>query len=262
LKLVGWGADLLDLLLPSGCVACRTWLPGGRAAPLVCAHCRSRLRVASWPRCPRCHFPRGARRVESADCHECRDWPAALDAARYAYVLEPPADDLVHALKYEGWGELADLMGRAVAKLDPAGRSMTRPPTERSSGRDPAIVVPVPTTARRLKRRGYNQAALLAARVAAERAARLVHGIERAGEGRSQTALAPAERRLNVRGAFTPAREAAAAVAGAHVLLVDDVLTTGATASEAACALRGMGAASVTLLAFARALPAEPRRAA
>ena len=255
MKLTSWANELLDLLLPPGCAACRTWLPGGRAAPLVCGRCRSRLRVAAWPRCPRCHFPRGARRPEAPDCLECRDWPEALTAARYAYVLEPPADDLVHALKYEGWRELADLMGAALVDL--VGSSAG----DEACGRSP-VVVPVPTTARRLARRGYNQAELLASRLAAGRGLALVRALARAGEGRSQTALTPTERRENVRGAFVPVHAAVATVSGADVVLVDDVLTTGATASEAATTLAAMGATSVTLVTFARALPMEPRRSA
>ncbi len=248
MRIASWGSDLLDLLLPPGCAACKTWLPGGRGAPLVCGRCRSRLRAASWPRCPRCHFPRGARRVEAPDCIECREWPPELTAARYAYVLEPPADDLVHALKYEGWSELADLMGGALTALDVPG-----------DGRR-SVVVPLPTTARRMRRRGYNQAELLARRLSAARGLRLVHALERSGEGRSQTTLSPTERRENVRGAFGPVADVAPLITGADVLLVDDVLTTGATASEAAIALASRGAASVTLVAYARALPSAPRQ--
>jgi ComF family protein len=178
--------------------------------------------------------------------------------------LEPPADDLVHALKYEGWGELADLMGQAVARLEPpegaAGLGGTRVGGAAPGVRSHAVVVPVPTTARRRRRRGYNQAELLAKRVASARGLPLVEALARTSEGVSQTALTPAARRENVRGVFSPVRGAAAPVAAAHVLLVDDVLTTGATAGEAASALAGAGAASVTLLAFARALPTGPRR--
>jgi len=189
---------------------------------------------------------------------ECRDWPAALTRARHAYALEPPADDLVHALKYEGWGELADPMGAAMAAA--AERGAGDPLT--AGGAPRTVVVPVPTTAARLRRRGYNQAELLARRVAALRGLPPVPAIARAGGGGSQTSLAPSERRENVRGAFRPVRSEASLVAGSDVLLVDDVLTTGATASEAALALASMGAASVTLLTYARALPNPPRRPA
>jgi ComF family protein len=173
-----------------------------------------------------------------------------LGAARFAYVLAHPADDLVHALKYEGWPELASMMGRDLARLDlPAG-----------TFDGPCVVVPVPTTARRKRSRGYNQAELLAANVAGPLGVPLCRALVRVSEGRSQTALTPTERRENVRGVFAPEGPTDPRVVGARVLLVDDVLTTGATASEAASALVAMGARAVTLLAFARALPGGPRR--
>jgi ComF family protein len=182
-------------------------------------------------------------------CPECATWPAALTHARYAYVLRPPADDLVHALKYEGWRELAALMGDAVARLVPEGEALRSQRT---------VVVPVPTTAERMRGRGYNQAELLAARVAEARGMPLRRALVRPGARRSQTALTPAERRENVRGAFAPAPDARDAVEGARVLLVDDVLTTGATASEAASVLADVGAERVTLLTYARALATVP----
>lgn len=245
-----WAADLVDLLLPAGCVACRAWIPA-REEALVCATCRSRLRAPPWPRCPRCHHPRGTGRSDEPDCLECRPWGEPLSHARYAYVLEPPADDLVHALKYEGWPELADLMGSAMARvpLPPSGG------TER-------VVVPVPTTAERLRARGYNQAALLAERIALKTGAALQAAISRRGGRPSQTTLAPDERRDNVRGVFEPVSGAGGGVDGLDVLLVDDVLTTGATAAEAARTLAAMGARRVTLVAFARALPTHSARVA
>jgi len=162
-------------------------------------------------------------------------------------VLRPPADDLVHALKYEGWRELAGPMGDAVARLVPT--------EARAAGR--TLVVPVPTTAERLRNRGYNQAALIAARVSEVSALPLVPALGRVGSRGSQTALTPEARRANVRGAFAPAPDAPD-LGGARVLLVDDVLTTGATASEAATTLARMGAVDVTLLAYARALATGP----
>jgi ComF family protein len=157
-------------------------------------------------------------------------------------VLAAPVEDLVHALKYEGWPELAESMGRELAKI--------RLPEQDAS----SLVVPVPTTVRRRRRRGYNQAELLAERFAARTGRPLRRALTRRSEGRSQTALTPAERRENVRGVFAPSA-LEGDVAGARVLVVDDVLTTGATASEAASALVSMGASHVTLVAFARALP-------
>jgi len=189
--------------------------------------------------------------VERAHCSECEGWPPALTAARFAYVLVSPASDLVHALKYEGWPELATLMGDAMARL---------PVPEPSGFRGRVVVVPVPTTPARLRARGYNQAELLARRFAEVRGLPLYSALERPGARRSQTALTPAARRENVRDVFVPIRGREAAIGGTHVVLVDDVLTTGATASEAASELARMGAAAVTLLTYVRALAAGPEK--
>jgi predicted amidophosphoribosyltransferase len=162
-------------------------------------------------------------------------------------VLRPPADDLVHALKYEGWPELASTMGEAVQRL-----------VTPDLGRPGTVVVPVPTTAERLRSRGYNQAELLARVVAERHRLPLRRALCRPDARGSQTALTPAERQANVRGAFASAPDFVGSIRGAPVLLVDDVLTTGATASEAAAVLAGMGARGVTLPAFARPLPRGP----
>ncbi|NNF14720.1 MAG: hypothetical protein HKN72_15945 [Gemmatimonadetes bacterium] len=118
-----------------------------------------------------------------------------------------------------------------------------------------AVVVPIATTSARLRSRGYNQAALLAEVVAARLdrpAAR--EALVRKGAAASQTQLSPERRRENVRGAFSSGASTPT-LAGRSVLLVDDVLTTGATALEAAATLRAGGAGEVRLLTFGRALP-------
>ena len=248
--------ELTELILPSGCVACGSWISqsttGGvtkssqNSGDMVCLSCRSRLSEPSWPRCPRCDHPRGTGRGAAADCLACRDWPTALSAARSALVLRSPATDLVHALKYEGWDRLADFMGARMARVFASDRTSHFPPGSRQ------VVVPVPTTERRLRERGYNQAALLARRVGADLRLPVRTALARRSGGPSQTALRSEARRENVRDVFRATTES---VGGAHVLLVDDVLTTGATAGEAASVLLDSGAAGVVLLTFARALP-------
>lgn len=225
-------------------------------AGMVCSRCRSRLKAGSWPRCPRCHAPRGTGREELADCLECREWPDALSLARFAWLLRPPADDLVHALKYEGWRELAPYMGRCMAAAARAGGWAATGPTVggRTSRGAEWTVVPVPTTPHRMRERGYNQAALLARVVASELELPLADALLRRAGGGSQTRLSPKERQENVRGAFV-AGPAAIEVRDRRVLFVDDVLTTGATAGAAACTLMEAGAREVRLLTFGRALP-------
>lgn len=119
---------------------------------------------------------------------------------------------------------------------------------ERSAEYD--VVVPVPTTSRRLRARGYNQAEVLAASVARRCGIALEVPLVRVDSKRSQTALGPRERRANVDRVFRSVR----GVAGT-ALLVDDVLTTASTAGEAARVLRAAGAARVDVVTYARALP-------
>lgn len=237
--------EILDLVLPSGCIACGTWMPEAQGVGLVCGPCRSRLTPAPWPRCPRCHNPLGTERPRADVCWECRDWAPCLTYARSAYLLRSPADALVHALKYDGWAELAGEMGRDMAAVSLPG----------VAAGEGALVVPVPTTARRVSHRGYNQAALLAESLSRALGRTLVDALDRPREGSTQVALHPSERRANVRGAFVPKPDPSRSLDGAHVVLVDDVLTTGSTAAAAAAALAELGATGVTLVTFARALP-------
>ena len=155
-----------------------------------------------------------------------------------------PPDTLVHALKYGGWRELADPMAERMVRL---------------CGLPGRVVVPVPTTAGRTKLRGYNQAALLASAYARALDAPLIHALVRVREGPSQISLAPDQRKSNVDGVFEVRSGEGADVVGREVALVDDVLTTGATAGAAALALERAGTSGVLVVTFARALPGRTR---
>jgi ComF family protein len=231
---------LLDLLFAPVCLGCDGRIAVGDTARLLCRWCRSRLRAPPAPTCARCGAPllQTGRPAPAFGCPECAAWPEALSLARCACLLEPPADRVVHQLKYRGWRGLAA----------PAGEYMSAVPWP-AEAHEPAFVVPVPTTARRLRERGYNQAGQLAAEVAARSGRRLAPLLRRVAGTRTQTTLQPAARAANVAGAF----ELAGNVHGAHVMLVDDVLTTGATAAECARVLGAAGACCIRLLTFARA---------
>ena len=233
-------AELLRFLLPARCLGCVSPLSLDPSRSSICPPCAAALREPSWPRCARCSFPRGTGRAWSATCLECSEWPASLVGACTSAVLEPPADALVHALKYGGWRGLAQPMGARVARICPL---------------PDAVVVPVPTTRSRMRQRGYNQAALLAAAYAHALGATFVEALERVRDGPSQVALPPDRRRWNVAGAFALRPAARSALAGRAVALVDDVLTTGATAGAAAHELERAGVTGVTVVTFARALP-------
>jgi ComF family protein len=240
-------AALLDLLLPPACLGCRGAIAPDDAARLICRRCRTRLLAPPEPVCDRCGAPRlRTGRAEEMPCPSCRGWPADLRIARSACLLAPPADALVHQLKYRGWYALAEPMARRmVAVALPA-----------DVVEEAAICVTVPTTAARLRERGYNQAELLAAAFARLTGRRLVAALERTRGLSSQIALQPVARGTNVAGAFSMAPAVAHQLRRAHVLLIDDVMTTGATAVACAEALVAGGARCVSVLTFARAVNA------
>ena len=152
---------------------------------------------------------------------------------------------MVRALKYGGWRQLAEDMGAAMSRACFSGAVES----------EIKVAVPVPLSSTRLRERGFNQAALLASAVARRRAWRMVEALVRLRETRSQARLDPASRSANVAGAFGVDARWLHIVRGAHLLLVDDVLTTGHTARDCVRALCAAGARAVSVLTFARARP-------
>lgn len=235
--------DWVDALLPPVCVSCGAALLPGEQADGVCSLCWTRAPKLPEPLCRRCGSPR-VDPAEEGTCQECAAWPAFLVAARAPYVMDGAAAAVVHGLKYGGWHRVAASMARRMAAL--------RFP-ERVEA-DLAAVVPVPLASSRERERGFNQAALLGEAVARLRGLRWEPAaLRRTRDTATQTALPPAQRAANVRGAFE-ATPAARAWEGAHLLLVDDVLTTGATGVECARALCRAGVRAVSVLTFARAI--------
>lgn len=238
---MGIARGLRDLVFAPRCLGC-----GGacEAHSLVCGRCRSRLVPPPAPLCARCGFPRlRTGRNPGPTCPECDGWPVAIRAARSACLLRDPASALVHQLKYRGWHRLARTMAAPMARV-------RLPPDVR---REAHTVVPVPTTALRIRERGYNQAELLARALADQTRRTVSCALERGAGASSQTTLQPAARLANVAGAFSSAG-GQHKIAGQHVLLVDDVLTTGATVAACAEALVEAGARCVSVLTFARAI--------
>lgn len=219
-------SKLLDVLFPPSCGVC------GAEGGFLCPACRRGLLVAAPPRCRRCWAP-SKRDV----CENCQRTP--LDGARAAYLFEGGARSLVLGLKYRSLHALAEPMGELLAEA-----FLEEPlPVD--------LVAPVPLHSRRERIRGFNQAELLGRAVAGRAALELdIRSLRRMRSTPQQTRTDDRQRReTNVRGAF----QCSPAVAGRRVLLIDDVLTTGATLRECARTLREAGAASVWALTFCRA---------
>ena len=227
----------LSARLPSLCAVCRSW---GRRG--VCAACLDRF-AAPILRCQRCalHVPSGM-----PVCGTCLVDPAPFDAAIACFDYRAPWDRLITAFKFHGAVELAPFF---AGMLEDAQR--------RSGALLPDIVVPVPLAAGRLRERGYNQAWLLARRVARRlKVASDAELLLQLRETAHQLDLPPASRAGNVRDAFAVEPRRRAEIAGRRIAVVDDVLTTGSTASEIARVLQQAGAAHVDIWVLAR----TPRR--
>jgi ComF family protein len=226
-----WLRDALDALLPAACAGC-----GGAAPPepSLCGRCDARLSSIDPDACPHCQLHR-------AGAGRCAAGP--LDAAVAATWLEPPVSDWIHAFKYPPRGLRGLAPGPIAVMAELAARSGRRAP-----GPHPDLVVPVPLHPRRLRARGFNPALAVARAVARMAAAPLAPtALERVRDTPSQTGLDAAARQRNLRGAIRARRRVPP-----RVWIVDDVITTGATLSEAARALRGAGAEWVVAVCAAR----------
>ena len=219
-----------------------------RDGGLVCGTCWSRLVELPYPRCARCGHPppRGRPRGPAGDaCAWCALWAPHVRAVRsVAWVPGGVAGRVVHALKYEGWTNVADAMAARMARLTwPADVLEER-----------AALVPVPLAPARMRERGYNQSALLAQGLAARWDIPVWDDVlERARTTSAQARLTRDERLGNVAGAFRPGAGASARLRGRHVVLVDDVVTTAATLGACAAALVAGGARIVSCVTFGRA---------
>lgn len=222
---------LLDLLFPPRCPGCRRLLDG--PGPF-CRPCLETFADLPPRRCDRCCEPE-----VSGLCGPCRSSPPAFERAVVPFLFGGALAEAVHRFKYE------DSPHYALA-LAQVARPAAEPELDWCQ-----TVAPVPLHPVRLRRRGYDQALLLARPLAAaagrEVAARAVRRVR---DTASQVGRDRAARERNVAGAF---RADPRAVEGRRVLLVDDVLTTGATADAAARALLEAGAAAVRVVALARA---------
>jgi ComF family protein len=219
-------AALLDFIFPSICANCR------RLGALLCADCEARLPRVIEPLCTRCGRTIPHETQPTQLCPNCQHQPLPLRAIRASFRYADPLDQVVHQMKYEGYFALAEPLARFMVAGRPAWLDTID------------LVVPVPLHPKRQRQRGFNQSALLSRYLC--RSLNLVlseNALRRIRHTTPQIELGPEERASNVRGAFAAVPRQ---VAGRHILLVDDVFTTGATLSAAAEALLAAGARVVS----------------
>lgn len=222
----------LEIIFPPVCVGCR------RVGEVLCGSCHARLKPVPEPVCSRC----GRQLTDAVEqpelCQECRREPAPVTQTRAALLYREPVDTFIHRFKYDGYFALA----KPFASVMVAGWPEWHIP--------PDLIVPVPLHPRRERHRGFNQALLLA-KPLAEATGLAVDSaaLRRVRHTIPQVGLGPNERAENVRNAFAAV---STRIKGRHILLVDDVLTTGATMRAAAEALLASGAASVSAYCLAR----------
>ena len=240
------GDGAMDLVFAPVCVSCSNPIPTTEKDRVVCRLCWVRCRTLPHPRCERCWGPVPPGEDPRPKCRTCGDWPQAVRAIRSAFLMGDETKAIVHALKYRGWEGTAEPMAQRMAEMS----------WPRDVEDEAKLVVPVPTSQARLRERGYNQAALLAQAFAKKTDRKAAPDmLVRTKQTRTQTALHPGERRANVARAFTVPDEHGAQLQGEHVILVDDVWTTGATALACAQALLDAGARVVSVATFARVIP-------
>jgi ComF family protein len=236
----GCGRWLVDVLYPPRCFAClrRTARPG------LCRTCTSQVSWVPPAICRICGIPFSGVAQREHTCTRCLTKRPAYDQARACAVYgdvgrgASPLALALHRYKYDRDVTLASPLARILADLCPL------PPQHE-------ILVPVPLHVARLRWRGFNQALLLAKLLAKRRGLRVAPSLLRRNRPTvPQVGLNEQDRRHNLKGAFSVADDRA--VSGRSVLLVDDVLTTGATAEECARSLRRAGARQVDVLVLAR----------
>jgi ComF family protein len=234
----------LDIALPSLCVSCREPVDGEG----VCAACWARLSFIAPPHCPRLGIPFVFDPGPDMLSMEAIANPPAYQRARAAVRYDDVARTLVHSLKYQDRTDLAPAMGRWMAR---AGRELLD---------EADMLIPVPLHWRRAWRRRYNQSGALA-RVIERQTGVKVRGdvLHRVRATEQQIGLSRAQRATNVQGAFQVSADRQSEVQGRRVVLIDDVLTSGATLDACARALLRAKAAQVDALVFARVVETGSR---
>lgn len=230
----------IDLFLPAACPWCNSLLPAGKGHKDLCQPCLNGI----WPLdpscCPRCMQSHATLSTSGHHCEACLRKPPPFDKVHVVGKHAGKLKEAIHRFKYRDNPALNACMGQLMtSRLDTALDDF-----------QPEMVIPVPSHPQRLRKRGYNQALELARPVAKHLQIPLaVNLLSRAKSTIAQQSLNAAQRQSNLHGAFTLSGK----VNGKRILLVDDVMTTTATARECCHILRDGGAKEIHVAVLGRA---------
>ena len=224
---------VLDFVFPKRCVGCGDW------DTFLCAVCEAGVKRLQPPLCLLCGDEMPAGTDTRGICYDCvASPPAFLDGARSTFVFGGAIREAVHALKYEGVTAIAPLFAGPLAG------------TIQDTRWQPSLLVPVPLHPSRRRERGYNQAEELARAAGRVLALPVDTGrLRRLRATGTQTHLGRGDRQTNVRGAFAWEGDR---LDGQRIVLIDDVMTSGATFAAGAEACLAVGATEVSVLMLAR----------
>jgi len=240
--------NLIGLIFPNRCLMCEAPLDPARSSPLCPGHAREIVRVEP-PVCSKCGRKLFGESVEALVCSECRSGRICYDVGYSAYVFAGPIRDLVHFFKYRRRRYLQSFLGGLL--LDYVRGRADIAPSD--------VIIPVPLHWWGYCRRGFNQAIDLAKPLSKHFHIPIMkRNLRRVRHTRRQVGLSRVERRANIKNAFEVSRPAK--LAGKSILLIDDVITTGATLNECARVLKQAGVSRITILTLAQAtgLAAKP----
>ncbi|MBI1211349.1 MAG: ComF family protein [Alphaproteobacteria bacterium] len=238
--MAGVGRRALDFILPPVCLRCHTLVSDPQS---LCGTCWADLKFLAEPLCACCGLPFPHALGEGVKCAACLRSPPVFDKARAALAYDDTSRDLILPLKHADRLEAAHIFGRWMANA--AAELIAESDT----------LMPVPLHWRRLAARRYNQAAVLSFAIAKQRPHLRIDtaSLQRPKASVSQGEMPSARARLkNVARAFSVSEVRRNQVQGRRILLVDDVLTTGATLNACAKALKRAGAAAVSAVTLAR----------
>jgi ComF family protein len=234
-------SGLLELVYPHSCPICGRRITTTPAAVTVCAQCRSCLALTRPPFCLKCGRGLPHHTLPNLDCIHCKGRAFYFDRAFSPFYYQSPLKELIHQFKYAKGLFLASCLADFLIEFITRYGLLT----------GTMFLIPVPLHPARLRQREYNQSQVLAEKIAKRLNARILTGcLRRNRNTRSQTDLSSLARWQNVQDAFSAGRSIKE-IRGKELLLIDDVVTTGATASEAAKVLKNAGAQRVSVLSLA-----------